>query len=134
MTNAERLDDLYERFWTRGDWHAGADVMAPDIEWRGLDTDPTLAGVRYGAREVNRFFSEWLEAWEMADVDWEIEELTPDLLLVRSRLIVRGKGSGMEVDSTIGQVWEFKDGRAVRQTMYRTYDEARSAAEELVGR
>ena len=31
--NVERLDALYDGFWNRGDWHAGAEVVGPDIEW-----------------------------------------------------------------------------------------------------
>ena len=131
--NAECLDALYEGFWNRGAWHAGADVVAPDIEWRGIETDPALAGMRHGAREVNRWFGEWLEAWDTVSVNWETEELTPDLLLVHCWFRFRGKGSGMEIDSSIGQIWEFRDGRATRQTMYRTHAEARQAAEAVLG-
>ena len=120
MTNAERLDELYGRFWKRGDWHAGAEIMAPDIEWIGMGDDATLGGTRYGPRAVNQFFAEWLEAWEVADVDWTTTEITPDLLLVESRIVTRGRGSGLESEKEIGQVWEFSNGRVVRQTMYRT--------------
>jgi ketosteroid isomerase-like protein len=131
-SNAERLDDLYDGFWNRGDWRAGAGLMAPDIEWNGIGDDATLGGTRYGARAVNAFFAEWLEAWEASHIEWEITEVTPDLLLVHSRLRTRGRGSGLESESEIGQVWEFRDGTAVRQTMYRTYDEARRAAHALL--
>jgi ketosteroid isomerase-like protein len=129
--NAEALDRLYDRFWHDGDWYSGALIMAPDIEWNGMDGDPTLAGSVRGARNVNKFFANWLDAWEAADVSWEIEELSEDLLLVRTGISVKGKESGIEFDSEIGQVWEFREGRAVRQTMYRTYDEARAAALQL---
>jgi ketosteroid isomerase-like protein len=105
--------------------------MAPDIEWNGLD-DAMFGTTHFGARAVNQFFADWLEAWEAAEVEWEIEELTPDLLLVRSRMRTRGRVSGLEAESEIGQIWEFRDGRAVRQTMYRTVEEARQAAEQLV--
>jgi ketosteroid isomerase-like protein len=131
-SNAERLDALYDGFWKRGDWHAGAEVMAPDIEWNGMDDDATLGGTRFGARAVNAFFAEWLEAWEVADVSWEITELTPDLLLVHSRLTARGRGSGLETATEIGQVWEFENGRATRQTMYRKFEDARRAADALL--
>jgi ketosteroid isomerase-like protein len=131
VTNAERLDALYRRFWIDGDWHAGADIMAPDIEWNPMPDDATLGATRYGPRAVNEYFAEWLEAWEIADVKWEVTELTPDLLLVRTWLHTRGRGSGLEADADVGQVWEFKDGRAIRQTMYRRFEDARAAAHEL---
>jgi ketosteroid isomerase-like protein len=132
VTNAERLDQLYDRFWNHGDWHSGAAVMALDIEWNGMPEDATLGGVRYGPRAVNEFFAEWLEAWDAADVSWEIKELTPDLMVVRSTLHAHGRGSGIDTEAEIGQVWEFEDGKAVRQTMFRRYEEACAAAESLV--
>jgi ketosteroid isomerase-like protein len=131
-SNAERLDALYEAFWRRHDWHAGADVMAPDIEWVTMAEDATLGGTRYGPRAVNQYFAEWLEAWEAADVGWEITELTPDLLLLRTRLHARGRGSGLETEAEVGQLWEFQDGKAIRQTMYRRFEDARAAADELL--
>jgi len=133
-SNAERLSDLYAAFWRGHDWHAGAELMAPDIEWNGLGDDATLGGTRYGPRAVNQFFVEWLEAWDIADVDWDVEEVTPDILLVRTRLRTRGRGSGIESEAEIGQVWEFRDTRAVRQTMYRNFGVARDAADRLSGR
>jgi ketosteroid isomerase-like protein len=133
VTNAERLDALYDRFWNRHDWHAGADIMAPDVEWVGMAEDPDLGGIRHGPRAVNKYFAEWLEAWQIANVGWEMHELTPDLVLVHTRLRTRGRVSGIEAETEVGQVWEFRDGMVVRQTLYRTYDEARQAAEALVG-
>ena len=130
-SNAERLHELYDRFWNRGDWHAGADVMASDIEWIPMADDATLGGTRYGARAVNQYFAEWLEMWEGATVKWEITELTADLLLVHTWLHGRGRGSGIETDGEVGQVWEFKDGKAIRQTMYRRFEDAREAAEQM---
>jgi ketosteroid isomerase-like protein len=132
-SNAERLDALYERFWKQGDWHAGAEVMSPDIEWNTMSDDAVLGGTtRYGPRAVNEFFAEWLDAWEAADVRWEITELTPDLLLVRSSLHARGRGSGLDTDAEIGQIWEFENGQAVREHMYRRFEDARAAADEML--
>lgn len=131
MTNAELLDALYERFWHQGDWHAGEEILALDVEWHTMAEDATLGGTRYGPRAVNQFFAEWLEAWEVADVDWTTIEITPDVLLVESRIVTRGRSSGLESETVIGQVWEFSNGRVVRQWMYRTPEEARHAAESL---
>ena len=130
--NARRLDELYTGFWRRGDWRAGAEIMHPEIEWRGIETDAMLGADSRGLRAVNRYFADWLEAWEAADVSWDIEEITPDVIVVHSHLKVRGRGSGIDFGSEIGQVWEFEDGLAVRETMFRTFDEARAAARALV--
>jgi ketosteroid isomerase-like protein len=130
-SNADRLRDLFERFWKHRDPTAGADLLSPDIEWLGM-TEIGLDGERHGPRAVGRFFSDWLEMWDDYDNDAEFVEVTPDVVLVLNRFRGRAKGSGIELESQLGQVWEFRDGLAVRQTMYRTHDEARRAAEELV--
>jgi hypothetical protein len=58
-------------------------------------------------------------------------ELAPDLVLVHTWLHTRGRGSGLEADADVGQIWEFQDEKAVRMTMYRRFEDAREAGEEL---
>ena len=130
MTNAERLRAMFEQFWGDGDWRAGIGLFADDVEWIGID-EVGLSGHRRGARAVGRFFQEWLDAWEDYTNDADYVEITPDVILVVNRFRGRGKGSGIEFETTLGQVWEFRDGKVVRQTMYRTPEEARRAAEAL---
>jgi ketosteroid isomerase-like protein len=132
-SNADRLREMFDRFWKHGDAGAGAGVLADDIEWHGMD-EVGLGGERHGPRAVGRFFEEWLEMWEDYDNDVELVELTPDVILALNAFRGRAKGSGVELESQLGQVWEFKDGLAVRQRMYRTHEEARRVAEELVRR
>ena len=129
-SNAEQLREVFRRFWEEGDQNAGHDLFARDIEWNGLE-EADLGGQRHGRRAVSEFFEEWLDAWEDPQVLFEMEEMTPDIVVVRSDIRGRGKVSGIELASEIGQVWEFQDGRAVRQTMFRTYDEARAFADQL---
>ena len=126
--NAERLQELFDRFWSDGDWQAGRDLFARDVEWIGID-QIGLDGDRRGAREVSKFFSEWLDAWEDYSNDVEIHEVAPDLIVTHSKFRGRGRGSGIEFEAELGQIWEFRDGKVVRQTMFRTYAEARRAAE-----
>ena len=129
-SNADRLRGMFERFWKEGDPNAGRGVLAPDIEWHAVEF-ADLGGTWKGARAVGDFFTAWLDAWDDYDNDVEVFEVTPDILASRSAFRGRGKGSGIEFTGEVGQVWEFKDGLVVRQTMYRTYDEARAAAEQL---
>jgi ketosteroid isomerase-like protein len=128
--NAERLREVYERFWEHGDWQAGRGLLSPDIEWNGLD-EAGLGGTRHGIDEVNAFFREWLDAWEDYSNPFEIIEVTDDIIVVETNFLGRGKGSGLEIELELGQVWEFENGRAVRQAMYRTKEEAHRVAESL---
>jgi ketosteroid isomerase-like protein len=126
-SNVEKLERMFDRFWNEGDPSAGEGVLAPDVEWLGMQ-EVGLGGLRSGPRGVYRFFNEWLEMWDDYSNEAEFEEITPDVILAKSHFRGRGKGSGIEFETELGQVWEFKDGLVVRQTMYRTYDEARAAA------
>jgi ketosteroid isomerase-like protein len=121
---------MYDRFWGQGDWRAGMDLFADDVVWIGVD-EIGLSGERHGAREVGRFFREWLDIWDDYSNEADVEEITPDVVFVESRFRGRGKGSGIEFETRLGQVWEFEDGKVVRSTMYRTPEEARRAAEAL---
>ena len=125
-SNADKLRTMFDRFWKEGDPNAGRDVFAPDVEWLGMD-EVGLAGEVVGPRRVSKFFRDWLDAWEDYDNDVEFEEITPDLFLSRSYFRGRGKGSGIEFETELGQIWEFKDGLVVRQEMYRTYEDAKAA-------
>jgi ketosteroid isomerase-like protein len=129
-SNADRLREMFDRFWGERDLNAGRDVLSENIVWRGLN-EAALDGDRHGLRAVSKFFAEWLDAWDDYDNQVEIHELTPDLIVTESRFSGRGKGSGIEFETQLGQVWEFEAGKVVRQTMYRTYDEAVQAAKAL---
>ena len=121
---------MFEKFWGEGDWRAGAGLFHEDVEWIGLD-EVGLGGNRRGVREVGNFFREWLDAWDDYSNDVDFEEITPDLILAHNRFRGRGKGSGIIFETELGQVWEFENGLVVRQTMYRTYNEARAAVDAL---
>ena len=129
-SNADRLREVFHRFWVEHDWDAERGVFAPDIEWRGMDAIG-LDGSKLGPRGVGKFFVDWLEAWEDYSNEAEFHELTPDLVVSKSYFKGRGKGSGIEFETELGQVWEFRDGLVVRQTMYRSYEEALAAGREL---
>jgi ketosteroid isomerase-like protein len=131
QSNLDKLRSVYARFWDEGDWDAGQSVFAPHIEWLGSEAIG-LDGERVGPRGIGKFFADWLEAWEDYSNDVQIHELTPDVFVCESHFRGRGKGSGIEFEMELGQIWEFKDGLAVRQRMFRSYAEAREAAEQLV--
>jgi ketosteroid isomerase-like protein len=93
------------------------DRVGPDIhgEFRGIDR----------ARE---YYARWASAW--ADWDWRIEETREhgDLVVTRTWLTGRGRGSGLILDMRIGQIWEFRNGKVVRYEAHPTWDEALEAA------
>ena len=114
-----------------GDWATALEPVHPEIE---MDTTRIpvreLAGVYRGAKEVARFWSEWLEAWGPQ----QIEDL--ELIDAGDRVVswtqvhqLQGRGSGVEVSMPpYGWVTTLRDGKIVNATVYTDKDEALKAA------
>jgi ketosteroid isomerase-like protein len=116
----------YELMWREGDFDRVVAGLGDDFEW----SVPHLPGgeVRRGPQDTKRFFLEWLEPWEDHRIEWEIRRASDDVVVVLSVMHARGRGSGAEVEMELGQVWTFRDGRAVRMVAYNSHDEALAAA------
>jgi ketosteroid isomerase-like protein len=89
------------------------------------------AGTYKGHEGFMTWIGAWLEAWEEFTI--EIERIEP----VGERHVVVdmlsrgvGKGSGIEVEQTLAYMWELRDGKAVAQHLYPTWDDALAVARE----
>jgi ketosteroid isomerase-like protein len=107
-----------------GDYQAAAADLDPNVEID--DTDITEST---GADSFNEWLARWDEAWE----SWRIEglELLPvgeDKVLALFRMIVRGKGSGIELGRDDALLGEFRDGKIARLGYYNDQQQAREAA------
>ena len=127
MTNEEKLRELFRLFWEEHDWNAARGIFSPEIEWHGLD-EVGLSGDRFGILEVGQFFREWLEVWDATSNSIDIEPITADVFIVHSHFHGRARTTGIEFERDLGQIFEFRDGLIVKETMFRTVDEARAAA------
>jgi ketosteroid isomerase-like protein len=125
-SNLERLRQLYDRFWREGDWSAGEDLLAPDVDW--VMSFGPMTPEAQGRRAVTAFFREWLEAWDSYDLDYELVEFDDERIVVTGEFRGHGRGSGIETKLEFAQLWQFRDGLAVRQEMFRTAEEAFAAA------
>ena len=118
--------------YNRRDVEALLEELHPEIEWRPLL--PVLLGgeaavvkghegARQGIRELEEAFSELrAEPLEFLDLG--------ERILAIGHLHGRGKESGIETDSPIAWLVDFKDGKAVRIREYIDPDEAREDAEQ----
>jgi ketosteroid isomerase-like protein len=103
-------------------------ILDPKIEWiareGALDTEGEFHGIE-GARE---YYARWASAW--AEWDWDIEEVREagDVIVTRTWATGRGRGSGLELDMRIGQIWTFRNGRVVRYESLPSWEEALTAA------
>ena len=113
------------------DW--ALELCHPDIEFYSmlaqLDARPYRGfdGIRRYFRDVDATWDEWRV---------EVEELrsAPDgrVLIVMSTHM-RGKGSHLPFAQRVANVWEFKDEKLWRATLYREPDEALRAIEARAG-
>ena len=54
-----------------------------------------------------------------------------NLVVVPVHIVGRGAGSGLEIDSVFGWMYEFRDGRTARFHVYASVDNALEAARRL---
>jgi ketosteroid isomerase-like protein len=116
-----------------GDPDALIPFIHPDFE---VTTPPQLAAepdTYRGEEGVRRYFESFYEA--MDRVSFEAEEFIPvgDLVVVRSVLRTRGRATGIETEQRVALVYELKDEKAYRLSVYGTVDEALAAARSNPG-
>lgn len=120
--------------WSEQDLSGAREWLHEDVifDWSRSMSDNR--GVHQGYDRVQELFQDFLEAWDA--VSWRVvdaEELGPDRLLVATRLDARGRDSGIDVSGSGAQVWDLRDGKIARVTLFqdRQTAEAALAAGEL---
>jgi ketosteroid isomerase-like protein len=140
--NVEIVRRVLELFRSR-DWTAEAgfgerDVAAaielfhPDFE---LDSTRApmadLRGKFRGLSEAGDFRSRWLEAWGSIEFEYELTDAGEHVLATIRRQVMRGQGSGVEVElPAYWQVFTLREGRVARQVFFL---EAEAEALEAAG-
>jgi ketosteroid isomerase-like protein len=116
----------YELIWREDRLEDALIGLDPEFEW--VVPGHPEGDVRHGAEATIAFFRDWIDSWDELQVDWELHPAEPDRVLAILTMSGRGPGSGAPVDMRVGQLWTFKEGRAVRMVMYYDVDEARREA------
>ena len=103
-------------------------ILDPKIEWIARGGPPDLHGEFRGIDGAREYYARWASAW--AEWSWEIEDVREqgDVVVTRTWLTGRGRGSGLVLDMRIGQIWRFKDGKVVRYEALSTWEQALEAA------
>jgi ketosteroid isomerase-like protein len=107
----------------RGDYDAAAADLGPDLEID--DTDITES-------TGTDSFYEWIARWDAAWETWRIEDLEirpvgEDGTLSLFKMIVRGRGSGIELTRDDAVLSVFQNGKIVRIGYYNDQAQAREA-------
>src|SRR5215203_2213350 len=112
-----------------GDFEGYMSALDPEIEWDGTRAVPDTT-VAHGHEAVRNACRRWFGAWEN---DFEVQaeeilELAPDKLLVVVHDSGTAKGTGITIDRRNFQIWEIRDGLAVRLRVFLDRAEALEAA------
>jgi ketosteroid isomerase-like protein len=117
-SNAELIRGLYGFNWAAVDERgrglaAAGEVMAPQVEARVSPEvgDRTLHGLEGFAVFVEGLEEDFSEFRYQAE---EIDEVSPDQVMVTGRIQARGRRSNMPLTAPFGHLWTLRDGRAVR--------------------
>src|SRR5690349_14818548 len=94
--NVDKLTAAFDKFLAgRSDF--GAELLAPGVEWDATDTPtPDISGIYHGPDGVDRFWKEWLAAWETVQFEYRLLDAGDRVLaLIDQRM--RGRSTGIEV-------------------------------------
>ena len=127
MSDALRiLNRGYEMIWREDRLEDALIGLDPEFEW--VVPDHPEGEVRHGAGATIDFFRDWIASWDELQVDWDLQQANPDRVLAILEMSGRGRESGAPVEMRVGQLWTFREGRAVRMVLYYDVDEARREA------
>ena len=108
----------------RGDFGAAAAEVDP-----GLEIDDTDIPESTGADSFRSWLARWDESWESWRIeDLEVRPVGEDATISLFKMIVRGKGSGIELTREDAAVAEFRAGKIVRLGYYNDQAQALAAA------
>jgi ketosteroid isomerase-like protein len=107
----------------RGDYGAAADELSPQVEIDDTDIPEST-----GADSFYAWMARWDAAWENWTIeDLEIRPVGGDRTISLFKMIVRGKGSGIELTRDDAVVAEYRDGKIVRIGYYNDQSQALQA-------
>jgi uncharacterized protein len=117
---------MFEAF-NRGDVAGALAHVDPEIEAEPSSSFPDVAIFR-GHQGVLDFFASFFEAWEEYHAEPKdfIEAGDNDIVVV-VRQRARGRGSGVEFESDMYQLWTMRDKKVVRMRVYEDKAEALQA-------
>ena len=116
--NVDVIRGLYGFNWAAVDDRgrglaAAGEVMAPQVEARVSPEvgDRTLHGLEGFAVFVEGLEEDFSEFRYQAE---EIDEVSPDQVMVTGQIQARGRRSNMPLTAPFGHLWTLREGRAVR--------------------
>jgi ketosteroid isomerase-like protein len=113
--------------FNESDVEAFAALTTPDFEW-----SPSMVAIEgetfLGREGIETYFGRLDEAWEKFHIHRDRFRDSADLVVMLGRLEGLGKSSGVPVDSSLGMVFDFRDGAISRIRGYLDHADALEAA------
>ena len=125
MTNEELLRRVLGQLFSAR--RIDAELLAEDVKWIN-PPDAVEPGTHRGPAAFNGAIASVFATWD--DVQFDIDRVTDGRDAVVALGTLRGHlhDSGMEVTAPHGQLWTFRDGRAVRMIWFNDLEAALHAA------
>ncbi len=126
--NVEMVETAF-RAWNRGDRDAWLAPMHPEVEWSSaIQRQVEGAETVYrGQAGLGRFWDEYHDLWNFHIEVSETRDLG-DSVLALARIRAKGMTSGVEVERSIGYVFQIEDGLFRRGRAYLSPEGALEAA------
>ena len=117
-TQAEQAALGFADAITSGDRDAALDVCHPEIEFESM---LGISGRTYRGHDgIREYFADIESAWDRWKVDVERTVEGPDgRVAIVMTMHARGQGSGLTLAERTAHIWTLKDGRLVRNQLYR---------------
>lgn len=99
--------------WSRGDWDAALELLAPEVELDNSRVQGEWRGVHRGREGVLAMWRRFVEPWESVEVEiGEFHDAGDDVItLMRGRVSGR---DGIELPVTTWCRWTVRDGKLTR--------------------
>lgn len=113
----DRFREAFERYSRTGE--VPGDFLAADFELHQASSIVDTAGVFRGPGAFQASTDELLESFEAISFHaTDFLEAPGGEIVVLVRAHGRGRGSGLEAENHIAWVWSFRNGKAIRMTVY----------------
>ena len=118
QTNLEVVKRLFESY-RRGDYEKAAACLAPDVVYEVGQELPLR-----GRAEVRAMWERWDSTWDELETVPEDFADAGDDVLVTVHYSARGRGSGIEYEERLFEVYTFRDGQCVGKREFRQRSDA----------
>jgi ketosteroid isomerase-like protein len=116
--------------WNRGDIEGVVARTAEDIVWVPVTVATVEGQSGFRGRDgFRQFFEQWRETWETWNIELHECREVGDRIVALGHVRARGRGSGVELDTPVAYIFEFREGLVERGQSFFDHEEALAAAE-----